>query len=172
MHTIVLPDLPMTAADFAAMAPVHGLRMELNDGALEVATAAQMAWHSRTAHRIAGIMQRDSRRALTAPGITLSPRKVRLPDVVRFRPGIVIDDFASQFDAADVDPVVEVVSPESRQRDVEVKPREYRVAGIPEMWIVTPHKIPGDMESDALITVHRFDVDEAPVTHLPRELEG
>jgi Uma2 family endonuclease len=72
-----------------------------------------------------------------------------VPDLIRFVPGVVPDEFASQFAVADVDLVVEIVSPESRYRDHEVKPVEYRAAGIPEMWIVTPHKIPGETTSDA-----------------------
>jgi Uma2 family endonuclease len=172
MTTLVLPDLPMTADDFAAMAPVRGVRIELNEGTLEVAAAAQQAWHSTVARRIAALIEREGRTALTEAGVVLNPRKVRIPDVVRFIAGVVPDDFASQFAADQIDLVVEVVSPESRFRDQEVKPAEYRTAGIAEMWIVTPHQIPGEATNDALVTIHRFDTDSAPVTHLLRELEG
>jgi len=172
MTTLVLPDLPMTADDFAAMEPVRGLRIELNEGMLEVAAAAQMAWHSRVARRIAAIIETEGRLALTEAGVILGPRKVRIPDVIRFVPGFDLDELASQFDASSVDLVVEIVSPESRYRDREVKPAEYRAAGIAEMWIVTPHKIPGESSSDALITVHRFASSDEQVTHLLRDLES
>jgi Uma2 family endonuclease len=172
MTTLVLPDLPMTADDFAAMTPVRGLRIELNEGTLEVAAAAQVAWHSRVARRIATMIESHGRVALTEAGVVLAPRTVRVPDLIRFVAGVVPDEFASQFPVADIDLVVEIVSPESRYRDHEIKPVEYRAAGVPEMWIVTPHKIPGEATSDALITVHRFDSSTEPVTHLLREIEG
>jgi Uma2 family endonuclease len=170
MTTLVLPDLPMTADDFAAMQPVRGLRIELNEGMLEVAAAAQQAWHSTVAYRIRALMTAQGRAVLTEAGVVLSHRKVRVPDVIRFVPGVVPDAFASQFPIADIDLIVEIVSPESRHRDHEIKPTEYKAAGIPEMWIVTPHEIPGGA-MDALITVHRFDRDTDPVTHLLRDLE-
>jgi Uma2 family endonuclease len=172
MTTLVLPDLPMTADDFAAMPPVRGVRIELNEGTLEVAAAAQQAWHSTVAHRIRAMIKEQGRATLTEAGVVLGVRKVRIPDVIRFRPGFTPDNFASQFPAEQIDLVVEVVSPESRYRDQEVKPAEYEAAGIDEMWIVTPHEIPGEQEMDALITVYRFGSGAAPVTHLLRDLEG
>ena len=171
MTTLVLPDLPMTADEFAAMPHTPGLRIELDEGMLEVAAAAQMAWHARVARRIANLLERAGRVAETEVGVVLGARRVRIPDVVRFRPGQRPDPFASQFPAAMVDLVVEIVSPESRVRDQEIKPAQYRAAGIPEMWIVTPHERP-DGSVDALITVHLLGSDLAPVTHLLADLEG
>jgi Uma2 family endonuclease len=133
---------------------------------------AKVAGHSRTARRIATFIESQDRIGLTGTGVVLAPRTVRVPDLIRFRDGVVPDEFASQFPVVDIDLAVEIVSPESRYRDHEIKPGEYRAAGIPEMWIVTPDKIPGESMSDALVTVHRFDTDDEPVTHLLREIEG
>jgi Uma2 family endonuclease len=171
MTTLTVPDLPMTAEDFADMPSVRGLRIELNDGMLEVAASAQMAWHSETVWRIVSLLRRDGRVVVAEFGVVLSSRKVRIPDVTRMRTGVVVGPYDSQIPVASADLLVEVVSPESRQREYEIKPAEYRAAGVPEMWIVTPHELPGEDWPDALVTVHRFDGDSAPTTHLLRDLE-
>jgi Uma2 family endonuclease len=48
----------------------------------------------------------------------------------------VPDLLRSRYPAGDVDLVVEVISPESDERDRAVKPLEYGRAGIPELWLV------------------------------------
>lgn len=49
--------------------------------------------------------------------------------------------------------VVEVVSPDSRERDYHVKARGYAAAGIPEYWIVDEH--PAD-PYDGTVRLHRL----------------
>ena len=64
------------------------------------------------------------------------PQSVPAPDVTVFRPGVEVDLDRSQFPAADVLRVVEIVSPNSRDRDRVDKPVTYARAGIAEYWIV------------------------------------
>lgn len=70
--------------------------------------------------------------------VRLWPGKFREPDLIIILPGHA-DRLHEQFlDAPDV--VIEVISPDNRQLDVETKRREYAQAGIPEYWIVDPQK--------------------------------
>jgi Uma2 family endonuclease len=62
-----------------------------------------------------------------------------------------VDLWRSQFPAADMDLVVEVVSPESRRRDTTDKPQEYAAAGIPEFWRVEPDR---DHPEDGRVHIH------------------
>ncbi len=148
-----LPLLPMTAAQYERLPPIPGLRLELWEGNLDVAAAAQMRWHSLVVHRIGALLDRPGREISFETGVVLGPRTVREPDVTRFRPGVAPELRSSQFPAADVDLVVEIVSPESQRRDREIKPDEYAGAGIPEYWIVEQHP---DDEADAMVNMYQL----------------
>jgi Uma2 family endonuclease len=144
---------PLTAEEFEQLPPIEGVRVELSEGTLEMAAAAQRAWHSLVKERIAPLLRKDGRKALMDTDVVLAPRTVREPDVTRFRAGYQLDLNRAQFPATAVDLVVEIVSPESERRDRVVKPQEYAAAGILEMWIV--ERLPGDPE-DALVTSYRL----------------
>jgi len=134
--SIELPKLPpFTAEDYETLVAPEGIRLELVNGSLDVAAAARMGWHYRTAQRL-GMLLGTDREVLGETGVVLAPGTVRVPDLTRFREGVVPDLLRSQYPASDVDLVVEVISPESDQRDRVVKPLEYARAGIPELWLV------------------------------------
>jgi Uma2 family endonuclease len=128
--------LPLTAEDYAELEAPEGLRVELWNGSLDVAAAAQVMWHGEIAGRIRDLLVEAGRVAARETGVVLGPRTVRAPDVSRFRDGVRPDVTRSQFPATDVDLVVEVVSPESDERDRLIKPHEYARAGIPHFWLV------------------------------------
>ena len=68
--------------------------------------------------------------------VYIAPGKYREPDLV-FMLREHADRMSEQFwDGADL--VMEIVSPDGRKRDLEVKRREYAQAGISEYWIVDP----------------------------------
>jgi Uma2 family endonuclease len=74
---------------------------------------------------------------LVAPlRLQIRPGKFREPDVLML---LQAEDPKNQ-DAfwLGADIVVEVVSPDRPERDLEEKPRDYAEAGIPEYWIVNP----------------------------------
>jgi Uma2 family endonuclease len=142
--------LPMTAEEFAQLAAPEGIRLELWDGNLDMAASAQMHWHSRTVHRTLTIFLNAGREASSETGVVLGPRAVRAPDVSRFRLGYKPRPRDSQFPAAEVDLVVEIVSPESQERDRVVKPLEYARAGIPEFWLVEEDE---DVPMDAVVSI-------------------
>jgi Uma2 family endonuclease len=147
--------LPMTAEEFARLPAPEGIRLELWDGNLDMAAAAQMHWHSRTMHRILSIFLDAGREASSETGVVLGPRAVRAPDVTRFRPGFQPEPRSSQFPAAEVDLVVEIVSPESQERDRVVKPLEYARAGIPEFWLVEEDD---DAPLNAVVNIFRLTI--------------
>lgn len=139
--------LPLTAEEFAAVPVVEGARIELEEGSLVVMAAAQMMWHTLTARRIEAWFQAQGIFAAREVGVVVGPRSVPAPDVTAFHKPVT-DLRRSQFPAADVRCVVEVVSPESTKRDRTLKPLLYAEAGIPEFWLVEEHP---DLSSDAVI---------------------
>ena len=153
MTTLDVPRLPLTAEEFERMPPVKGLRIELWEGNLDVSAAAQMRWHAVVMRRIANRLESAGRAVTTETGVVLAHRTVREPDVTRFRAGVNPEYKRSQFPAADVDLVVEVVSAESQKRDHLIKPEEYASAGIPEFWLVEEHP---DDEADAVVNIYRL----------------
>ncbi|MDH6131873.1 Uma2 family endonuclease [Kitasatospora sp. MAA4] len=69
--------------------------------------------------------------------VTLGPRDRPEPDICVVRASAVSEDAEETgFQAADVLLAVEVVSPESIERDRDTKPRKYAQAGIPHFWRV------------------------------------
>jgi Uma2 family endonuclease len=144
---------PLTAEEFEQLPPIEGVRVELSEGRLEMAAAAQMRWHAHVMRRIANVFEAGGREVSTETGVVLAPRTVREPDVTRFRQGVKPAMLRSQFDAADVDLVVEIVSPESERRDRTVKPEEYAGARIREFWLVESDP---DDDRDALINIYRL----------------
>src|SRR2546430_6628108 len=154
MPTLDLPfGLPLTAEQFEKLGCVEGLRIELWDGNLDVSASAQVAWHGLVKHRIADLFEADGQTVSTGIGVALSDRTVREPDVTRFRRGASPSLQQSQFPVADVDLVVEVVTPESDKRDRVIKPDEYAAAGVPEFLPV--EEDPED-EADAVINIYRL----------------
>jgi len=145
--------LPLTADQFEKIPWVEGLRLELWDGNLDVSASIQIAWHGLVKRRIANVLESEAQDANTGIGVVLSDRTVREPDVTRFRPCVRPELRRSQFPVADVDLVVEIVSPESESRDRKIKPDEYAAAGIPEYWLAEQH--PDDV-NDAMINIYRL----------------
>jgi Uma2 family endonuclease len=70
--------------------------------------------------------------------IRLWEGKIREPDVVFMRREHASRRKERYWEGADL--VMEVMSPDDRRRDSEIKRREYAMAGIPEYWLVDPTK--------------------------------
>jgi Uma2 family endonuclease len=151
MRLIDPPTHPLTAEEFQELPEIEGVRIELWEGNLVVMAAAQMAWHSATARRVEDYFRAAKREVLREMGVVVGPRDVPIPDVLVFRGPIDLE--RSQFPADEVACVIEVVSPESLQRDTVAKPAKYAAAGIPEFWVVTryPHNV-----DDAKVEIFRL----------------
>ncbi|MGW0810128.1 Uma2 family endonuclease [Nonomuraea sp. NPDC002799] len=87
--------------------------------------------------------------------VKLAPRQRPEPDLIVLGHGAVVRQDVTCYDAADVVLAVEVVSPESEERDRRRKPTLYAEAGIPHFWRVE------DQSGKAVVFVHELD----PATH-------
>jgi Uma2 family endonuclease len=114
---------------------------EFTDGQIEVLPMPTTA-HQRIVRYLIGLLMAfagDRGEVLFAPlRVRLRAGKFREPDVV-FMLSEHSDRIGDRFwDGADL--VMEIVSEDDPERDLEIKRREYAEAGIPEYWIVDPRK--------------------------------
>jgi Uma2 family endonuclease len=91
--------------------------------------------------------------------VTLGPRQRLEPDVMVVRAASVSGPTQSTFRPADVELVVEVVSPDSEVRDRERKPQLYGKAGIPHFWRVE--------NTAGRPTVYVYELDPATGAYTP-----
>lgn len=68
--------------------------------------------------------------------VVLGPRNVPEPDLVVVTAEADADQNQTRYEAKDVVLAVEVVSPDSEERDRDTKPHKYAAAGIPHFWRV------------------------------------
>ncbi|MFF2039884.1 Uma2 family endonuclease [Kitasatospora sp. NPDC058170] len=143
--------------DRLTQAPRH---TELIDGALVFMTSPQRSWHGRVVTALTVALEDQ------APDDTVVDREmtIRLDRRNRPEPDVVAamtsyDPDRTWYDAADVTLVVEVVSPESVDRDRGLKLRKYAAAGIPHYWLVE--------EEDGRPVVHVYELDIATSAYAP-----
>ncbi|WP_370147795.1 Uma2 family endonuclease [Streptacidiphilus sp. EB129] len=128
---------------------------ELIDGNL-VFMSPQTAFHDRAMLLLQlGLFRTappelDVRREMT---VTLGPRNRPEPDLLVIHADALTSDTQTTFQPADVVLAVEVVSPDSEARDLDVKPRKYAGAGIPHFWRVE--------NEEGYPVVHVFELERA-----------
>ncbi|WP_432928851.1 Uma2 family endonuclease [Microbispora sp. CA-135349] len=130
-------------------------RVELIDGAL-IFAAPQQRFHQ---HLSRGLTERLDAQA---PGHLAAIH--RMGSRTRPCPDVVIIDAATDmtrtyYEAHEVHLVIEVVSPESVERDRKLKPARYAEAGIPHFWRVE--------ESDGRPVVYVYERDPATGAYTP-----
>lgn len=133
---LIPPPGGFTADDFLAMTglPKH---TELIDGSL-VFMSPQEKWHSRLINLLVTECDRQAPSHLRADremAVRLGERQVPEPDVVL----VTIEAYerdkpSTYYWADDVLLAIEVVSPDSEERDRDTKPRKYAAAGIRYFW--------------------------------------
>jgi Uma2 family endonuclease len=155
----------MTADDFLQM---RGLprRTELVDGSLVIPTV-QTKWHARVKDLLQDELDEQTSRGMRADrGMTvrIADRDCLEPDIV-----LVTEDAYHRWEPdnhylpEDVVLAVEVVSPESENRDRVIKPPKYAAAGIAHFWrvedarpvVVHVHGLDSLTSTYALTGVHR-----------------
>ncbi|MEW6349037.1 MAG: Uma2 family endonuclease [Thermodesulfobacteriota bacterium] len=129
-----------TADEYFAM-PDDGFRYELTHGVL-VMTPSPSYWHQEVVEMLCRLINgftvaRNLGKAVAAPlDVKVSSATVYQPDIVYFSSA----KSARRREVVDVIPdlVVEVASPGTALKDLQMKKADYEAAGIREYWIVDP----------------------------------
>ncbi|GGN17859.1 hypothetical protein GCM10010109_30720 [Actinoplanes campanulatus] len=143
-----IPDLPRHA--------------ELIDGSI-IVVSPQKRFHMKMLrlleNALARSAPRDSFHVSREMSVVLGPRQRPEPDLIVVHAAAEIDDDASWYPAEAVVLAVEVVSPESQERDRVRKPLLYAGAGIPHFWRVE--------ENDGSPVVYAFEIEPATRQYVP-----
>lgn len=138
--SVTLPDVPpggFTVESFEALDGELPHFVELVEGCL-VVTAAQRSWHSWAIRKLAQALEEQipfAALVLSEVGVRVGEKSRPEPDVLVLRRAAADPDAAS-YEPRDVLLAVEVLSPESTDRDRHSKPRLYAQAGIQHFWRV------------------------------------
>ncbi|MEU0490633.1 Uma2 family endonuclease [Nocardiopsis sp. NPDC006139] len=138
--------------------PPGAPRMELIDGAL-IVLSPRTAFHSKVMYRLAHLLEEavpEGFDVLQEMTMKLGKYQRPEPDLLVYRYEATAEEHLDWTRTTHVPPedvvlVVEIVSPESRDRDRTTKPLKYAQAGIPHYWIIEPE------ENGAAIHVHELD---------------
>ncbi|MET7936514.1 Uma2 family endonuclease [Streptomyces sp. NPDC005322] len=134
---------------------------ELIDGSL-VLVSPQTRFHTRTMRLLDNALLEQAPDHLDVDremAVKLDDKNRLEPDVVVFREGADAGPHDTWYRAEDIVLAVEVVSPDSKERDREVKPRKYAQAGVPHFWRVE--------EDGALPVVYVYELDSATKAYHP-----
>ncbi|MFD4432090.1 Uma2 family endonuclease [Nocardia sp. NPDC058497] len=160
--TWLAPPGGYTAEKFLAMRglPKH---TELIDGGL-VFVSPQRKWHRRVISMVRGQLRAqapDSLRADREMAVRLADRQMPEPDVlIVSSEAFGRDDPQSFYYPDDVVLVVEVVSPDSEERDRDTKPFKYAKAGIPHFWRV-------ERGTADQVVVYAYELDPVTQRYVP-----
>ncbi|MCO5993314.1 Uma2 family endonuclease [Actinoallomurus rhizosphaericola] len=113
-------------------------RVELIDGAL-VFAAPQSRLHERTVYGLSRVVEAqvpDDLTTVTRMDVKLGHRTRLCPDMLMIDAAAADDMDRTFYTPDEVHLVVEVVSPESEERDRRLKPARYAEAGIAHFWRV------------------------------------
>ncbi|WP_436992198.1 Uma2 family endonuclease [Streptomyces sp. enrichment culture] len=128
---------------------------ELIDGSL-VFVSPQRNFHSLTLYLLEHGLRTtvpERYRVRREMAVVLTDRTAPEPDLCVLRAEAVRSRRQARFEAGDVVLAVEVVSPESEERDRDTKPHKYARAGIPHFWRV---EMTGEND-DPVVYVYELD---------------
>ena len=131
--------------------PDNGLRYEIFDGSLLVSPPAEFP-HAGTASRLHRLLVRqlpDDVMVVENVGVHISDKKYYVPDLVVIRDELFRGEAGRRLRPADIELVVEIVSPNNPSNDLVLKRHAYASAGIQEYWIID--------QRDRTLAVHRLD---------------
>lgn len=133
MRTIELPVTREWTPELLESLPPD-YRYEVSEGKLIVAAAAMRPWHADAQYRVVRLIRHRGDLAYPEPGVVAGPGELLTCDVGVFRDPPARS--VAYHPAREFALVVEVVSPDSRREDREIKPAKYAAGGIPEYWRV------------------------------------
>jgi Uma2 family endonuclease len=142
--------------DHLPQLPAH---TELIDGSL-VFVSPQANFHTLTISLLESVLRRSvpaDWRVRREMSVTLGGRQRPEPDLIVIRADAVSGPDQTTFRPEEVLLAVEVVSPDSEERDRERKPQLYAKAGIPHFWRVE--------NNSGRPTVHVYEIDLATNTY-------
>lgn len=155
------PEGGWTAADLDHI-PNLPRHTELLDGGL-VFVSPQKEFHRRVIdllQRELGTQAPTGHRAVREMTIWVDKRNRPEPDVMVLRPDTPYDDDTTWYPVAAVLLVVEVVSPDSVERDESTKPDKYARAGIPYFWRI-------DRDDSGAPVCYTYELDTATKAYQP-----
>ncbi len=129
--------------------------VELIDGAL-VFMSPQKRFHQRMIRRLTEVLDTQAPEHLTSVDqmdVKLGPRMRPCPDIMIIDTVAADDDDRTFYTPDEVHLVVEIVSPESEDRDRKTKPFRYAEAGIAHFWRVE--------SNDGSHVVYVYELDPA-----------
>ncbi|MEU9607548.1 Uma2 family endonuclease [Streptomyces sp. NPDC048057] len=144
---------------FALDLPPH---TELIDGSL-VFVSPQRDFHTMVLFVLERGMHQhipEDLRVRREMAIVIGPRNVPEPDLIVLKASAITGRRKTRYDVADVVLAVEVVSPDSEDRDRDTKPHKYAGARVPYFWRVEMG------EEDELPVVHTFARDDSTGAYL------
>ncbi|MGP4025179.1 Uma2 family endonuclease [Actinomadura sp. 3N407] len=151
---VIPPPGGFTADDFLRMRGLLPRHTELIDGSL-VFVSPQTMWHTQLLKLLENELDRQAPaqlRAVREMTVRLGERHAPEPDIsVVSAEAFERGPSSTHFLAGDVVLVIEAVSPDSIERDREIKPRRYLAAGIRHFWRVERD------EDRSVVYVHEFD---------------
>ena len=135
---------------------------ELIDGAI-VTMSPQKLFHMKALRLLENALARlapwDHYRARREMSVVLGPRQRLEPDVMLVHADAEIDSAATWYPADAVALVVEVVSPDSEERDRKRKPQLYAEAGIEYFWRVE--------DGAGKVILYAYELDPATRQYAP-----
>jgi Uma2 family endonuclease len=148
-------DLDRLPSDGPNGEPGFFRHVELIDGAL-VFMSPQKRFHDRVIHGLRVSLRDQAPDHLFVLGqmdVKIAHRTRLCPDLLVIDAAVADDDGRTFYHPGEVDLVVEVVSPESEERDRVLKPPRYAGAGIAHFWRVE--------ENDGKPVVYVYELDPA-----------
>jgi Uma2 family endonuclease len=119
--------------------------------------------HGRIQARLASVFGKLEKEfglyACTETRMRLGADVIRIPDVAVFHPDLPSEPVPSQPPLI----VIEILSPDDRHSEVHEKLEEYRMWGVPKVWLIDPqlHKL--YVYDGGLRTVNALELSEPPV---------
>jgi Uma2 family endonuclease len=125
-----------TADDLDALPPEAPRRVELIDGALIIMSPQTLFHQFMVNYLLGAIRPPGDLKVVREMDLKISTRQRPVPDVMVVTASSTANLDRTSFTPDDVRLVVEVVSPESEDRDRETRPAKYAKAGIRFLWRV------------------------------------
>jgi Uma2 family endonuclease len=149
------------AEDLDHLPPEAPRRLELIDGAL-IVMSPQTRFHMEVIYHLTHVLRSIAPKDVSVVSemtVTLGDRTRPEPDIMVLREEASDDLSRTAYKPDEVAIAIEVVSPDSEERDRRTKPERYAEAGIPHFWRIENEKNEP--------VVHVYERDETTSSYVP-----